>query len=42
MVRDLEYEMAPGASDSFQKYIAKRRNMPFFSNARTVSHWRGS
>ena len=36
MVRDLEYELAPGASDTFEAYIDKRRTMPFFSNARTV------
>jgi len=36
MMRDLEYELADGASDKFQEYIEKRRTMPFFSNARTV------
>jgi len=35
-MRDLEYELADGASDKFQEYIEKRRTMPFFSNARTV------
>jgi len=36
MVRDLEYELAAGADQTFKNYIAKRREMPFFSNARTV------
>jgi len=36
MVRDLEYELAYGADQTFKNYIAKRRTMPFFSNARTV------
>jgi probable Rubsico expression protein CbbX len=36
MVRDLEYELAFGADQTFKNYIAKRRTMPFFSNARTV------
>jgi len=36
MMRDLQYELAPGADATFKNYIEKRRTMPFFSNARTV------
>lgn len=36
MIRDLEYELATGSNDVFQKYIEKRMEMPYFSNARTV------
>ncbi|KAJ8601250.1 hypothetical protein CTAYLR_003259 [Chrysophaeum taylorii] len=36
MARDLEYTLAPGASDVFKQYIQRRMQMPFFSNARTV------
>jgi hypothetical protein len=36
MIRDLQYELAPGADATFKNYIEKRRTMPFFSNARTV------
>lgn len=36
MIRDLEYELAAGSDDVFQKYIEKRMEMPYFSNARTV------
>jgi len=36
MVRDLEYELGPGAVDTFKRYIDTRKAMPFFSNARTV------
>jgi len=36
MCRDLEYEMSPEAEPIFYRYIEKRMNMPFFSNARTV------
>jgi len=36
MARDLEYKLAPGAGDVFKQYIARRMQMPFFSNARTV------
>ena len=37
MMRDLQYELAPGADATFKTYIDRRRSMPFFSNARTVS-----
>jgi len=37
MMRDLQYELAPGADATFKTYIDRRRTMPFFSNARTVS-----
>merc|ERR1712134_156976 len=36
MCRDLEYEMDPSAVPVFREYIAKRAQMPYFSNARTV------
>merc|ERR1711998_562884 len=36
MIRDLEYELSPDAAMVFEQYIAKRKTMPFFSNARTV------
>ncbi|PXF45125.1 Protein cbbX-like [Gracilariopsis chorda] len=36
MARDLEYEFADGVEDVFQKYIEKRMELPYFSNARTV------
>jgi len=36
MIRDLEYELAADAPQAFEKYIDKRRGMPYFSNARTV------
>jgi probable Rubsico expression protein CbbX len=36
MTKSLEYEFAPGAEDVFLKYIEKRMEMPYFSNARTV------
>jgi probable Rubsico expression protein CbbX len=36
MTRDLEYDFADGAQDVFRKYIEKRMDMPYFSNARTV------
>lgn len=36
MTRDLQYEFAPGSDEKFEKYVAKRMEMPYFSNARTV------
>merc|ERR1719453_1752177 len=36
MIRDLEYELDDTAAKTFEEYIAKRKTMPFFSNARTV------
>ena len=39
MVRDLEYSLADDAQETFKQYIAKRREMPYFSNARTVLVW---
>lgn len=36
MMRDLEYKFADGSADVFQKYIEKRMELPYFSNARTV------
>ncbi|CAN8076155.1 unnamed protein product [Agarophyton chilense] len=36
MSRDLEYQFAEGAEQVFQKYVEKRMQMPYFSNARTV------
>merc|ERR1719155_208486 len=36
MIRDLEYELDDKAAKTFEEYIAKRKTMPFFSNARTV------
>ncbi len=36
MGRDLEYDLDQPALDMFQKYITRRMELPFFSNARTV------
>jgi len=36
MMREQEYVLAPGADEMFQKYIERRMELPFFSNARTV------
>ena len=36
MTRDLEYEMSADAEDTFKKFITRRMELPFFSNARTV------
>merc|ERR1712070_906050 len=36
MCRELEYTMDASAIEAFRAYIAKRMEMPFFSNARTV------
>merc|ERR1712054_256996 len=36
MCRELEYHLAPGAEEAMKAYMAKRMQMPFFSNARTV------
>merc|ERR1711943_48491 len=36
MIRDLEYELDDTAAATFERYIDKRKGMPFFSNARTV------
>jgi hypothetical protein len=36
MVRDLDYEFGDGTDEIFMKYIKKRMEMPYFSNARTV------
>jgi len=36
MCRELEYNMAPDAIEALRAYMAKRMEMPFFSNARTV------
>ncbi|KAH8072693.1 ATP binding protein [Aureococcus anophagefferens] len=36
MTRDLEYDMSEEAGDVFKRYIERRMDMPFFSNARTV------
>merc|ERR1719221_2287530 len=36
MARDLDYTIAPDAEDVLSKYMERRMNMPFFSNARTV------
>merc|ERR1712070_795687 len=36
MCRELEYSLTPGSDVVFKQYIAKRMEMPFFSNARTV------
>jgi probable Rubsico expression protein CbbX len=36
MSRDLDYEMSDEAGATFKKYIERRMEMPFFSNARTV------
>ena len=38
-MRDLEYSLADDAQETFKQYIAKRREMPYFSNARTVLVW---
>merc|ERR1711871_1644387 len=36
MARDSEYALGPGAADTFKRYIARRKELPYFSNARTV------
>jgi len=36
MARDLEYDLGPNADFAFRRYIEKRLQFPFFSNARTV------
>merc|ERR1719272_2409578 len=36
MTRDLEYEMSSESEDTFKKFITRRMELPFFSNARTV------
>eukprot|EP00180_Rhodochaete_pulchella_P002242 Plantae.Rhodophyta-Rhodochaete_pulchella.ctg3373.p2 GENE.Plantae.Rhodophyta-Rhodochaete_pulchella.ctg3373~~Plantae.Rhodophyta-Rhodochaete_pulchella.ctg3373.p2 ORF type:complete len:146 (-),score=27.99 Plantae.Rhodophyta-Rhodochaete_pulchella.ctg3373:39-476(-) len=36
MTRDLDYDLDQSCDDIFLKYIEKRMEMPFFSNARTV------
>lgn len=36
MARELEYTFAPDAVPVLREYIAKRMDLPFFSNARTV------
>jgi probable Rubsico expression protein CbbX len=36
MCRELEYKMAPGAPEALTTYMAMRKDMPFFANARTV------
>lgn len=36
MARSLEYDIDQNAYDTFKTYIAKRMDLPFFSNARTV------
>merc|ERR1719379_604815 len=36
MCRELEYEMGPDAIEAFRDYLAKRIELPFFANARTV------
>lgn len=36
MARDLEYDIAPDAYDTFKRYIEARMELPYFSNARTV------
>merc|ERR1712147_366998 len=33
MCRELEYTLGPGSEQAFTAYIAKRKEMPFFSNA---------
>ena len=36
MCRELEYQMAPGSREALTEYMAMRKEMPFFANARTV------
>merc|ERR1711988_338153 len=36
MARDLEYDIDAASADMFKKYITRRMQLPFFSNARTV------
>jgi hypothetical protein len=36
MCRELEYKMSPGAPEALTEYMAMRKEMPFFANARTV------
>jgi len=36
MARELEYEFAPDSLPVLREYIAKRMELPFFSNARTI------
>jgi hypothetical protein len=36
MCRELEYQMAPGSQEALTEYMAMRKEMPFFANARTV------
>ena len=36
MCRELEYELGPDAEPALRAYMAKRMEMPFFANARTV------
>jgi len=36
MCRDLEYELGDGAVEALEVYLTKRKEMPFFANARTV------
>ena len=36
MARDLEYDVDDASCDMFKKYITRRMELPFFSNARTV------
>jgi len=36
MCRDLEYDLGPGAEAALRDYLSKRKQMPFFANARTV------
>jgi len=36
MCRELEYQMAPGSREALTEYMAMRKDMPFFANARTV------
>jgi len=36
MTRELEYDLGPGTEQALRAYLSKRKNMPFFANARTV------
>ena len=36
MIRELEYNFAPGAVEGLKAYMEKRMTLPFFANARTV------
>jgi probable Rubsico expression protein CbbX len=36
MCRELEYKLGPGSDEALHKYLAIRKDMPFFANARTV------